>query len=204
MPPTIAPSSSTVSASASDPAVSSNGSSLCSSPTTYNKNTNLNNKIYSPSISTSDLAKSLSTIFAIQDDTGYALDNQQQIAKISSNSIYYNYPNVGVCTANLLQTFPTADQQNRQQQNDSGNISTNGNKIDLQNIYQQPLNNNNNNHSGQSWYRGSDTYSGSEGIDPYDTDEFDYCSSTEDEEDNHQTAIVNDECHKSSSDDGMT
>lgn len=198
----MAPSSSTVSASASDPAVSSNGSSLCSSPTTYNKNNNnLNNKIYSPSVSTSDLAKSLSTIFAIQDDTGFALDNQQQIAKISTNSIYYNYPNVGVCTANLLQTFPTADQQNRQLQNGGNNGSSN--KIDLQNIYQQPMNNINN-HSGQSWYRGSDTYSGSEGIDPYDTDEFDYCSSTEDEEDNRKATIANDECHKSSSDDGKT
>lgn len=187
MPPTIA----------SDHTLSSKNSSICSSP--IYKNNLGNNKRSSLSGSTSDLTKSLSTIYALPDEQ---IDNnsiycKEQITAISTNSIYYNYPVIGVSTTNLLQTFPTV-RHNREQL-----LTTNDSKM-ISNQQSSPimyLNDTSTNNSDHSWYRGSDLYSASEETDPYDTDEFDYCS-TEDEIETADRTLTK-EFNKMSSDDGM-
>nr|XP_046910005.1 GATA zinc finger domain-containing protein 14-like isoform X2 [Dermatophagoides farinae] len=182
----------------SDQTLSSKNSSICSSP--IYKNDVVNNKTSSLSGSTSDLAKSLSTIYAMPDEQIDDSNNgcKEQITAISTNSIYYNYPVVGVSTTNLLQTFPTV-RQNRERFS-----STNDSKI-ITNRQSSPimyLNDTSTNNSDHSWYRGSDLYSASEETDPYDTDEFDYCSTeNEDEIEIGDRTLVN-EFHKTSSDDG--
>ncbi|XP_075679387.1 LOW QUALITY PROTEIN: uncharacterized protein LOC113797589 [Dermatophagoides pteronyssinus] len=186
MPPTIA----------SDHTLSSKNSSICSSP--IYKNNLGNNKRSSLSGSTSDLTKSLSTIYALPDEQ---IDNnsiycKEQITAISTNSIYYNYPVIGVSTTNLLQTFPTV-RHNREQL-----LTTNDSKM-LSNQQSSPImyiNDTSTNNSDHSWYRGSDLYSASEETDPYDTDEFDYCS-TEDEIETADRTLTK-EFNKMSSDDG--
>ncbi|KAI7697922.1 hypothetical protein SSS_10029 [Sarcoptes scabiei] len=107
---------------------SSENLSDCSSPTCKSSSIDHHqrNKARSSllSESTSDLTKSLSTIYAIPEEI---MDyGRSEIKTISTNSIYYNYPvSIANSTTNLLQTFPNARQKNREQLHNQNEIQIN-------------------------------------------------------------------------------
>ena len=186
-------------------------SSLTSSPTCTKE---MSNSILSSALSsaTSDLANSFSSLYSISGDQSNLTDGKSgdfvETTAIATHSMYHNglgliksYPLSGGITANM-QTFPK-DPQNR---NNSSKLYGNVNRLlyDHSNLFKKRSHLENSTCSfNREYYRSRDQSknSGLEEIDPYDTDEFDYCT-TEEEDEEIDQRINNSDCHKSSNDKG--